>query len=92
MMKYYTSHFRLHTELTQVASVLYCIVLNSILANPRGSPVVADPQDQKEDMCMKNILRNPYLNMKSTIFEQTIKKHLCPFKQILAKFCQGRPS
>ena len=27
----------------------------------------------------KNILKNPFLNMKSTTFEQTMKKTFCPF-------------
>ena len=34
---------------------------------------------QKERYLQKNILRNPFQNMKSTTFERTMKKTFCPF-------------
>ena len=39
---------------------------------------------QKESYWQKYILRNPFLNMKITTFEPTMKKPFCPFK-ILTK-------
>ena len=40
-------------------------------------------QHQKERYLKKNILKNLFLNMKSTTFERTMDKTLCPFSELL---------
>ena len=44
---------------------------------------------QKENYWQKIVLTNPLLNMKSTTFEQTMKKFLCSFDQNTTEFAQN---